>query len=207
MPKVTQEHLEKRKAEILAAAERVLNRKGFEPTTMQDIVKESGMSRGGVYQYFSSPEEMLEALHVRNVHETTVFIEHLLEENDTVWGALEAYVHEYDGEEEENEEHSFFGMVMYEYSVISWRNERHRRFMLDYYYEARDTLIDLLKKGIDRGEFRPTQSLETIVNFVINITDGLILQYAIGGEELPPAKEQIEALKIYLRTVLQVEDD
>lgn len=79
--------------------------------------------------------------------------------------------------------------------------------MLNHYFEARDSLIALLKKGKAEGEFHPTQSLETRVNFIINITDGVILQYAIGGNELPPAIEQIEALKIYLRAVLQVEDN
>lgn len=57
-PKVTKEHKDKRQAEILEAAKTVFKRKGFELTTMKDVVEESGFSRGGVYLYFSSTEEM-----------------------------------------------------------------------------------------------------------------------------------------------------
>jgi TetR/AcrR family transcriptional regulator, transcriptional repressor of aconitase len=51
MPKVSQNHLDARRQQILAAAIECFCRQGFHPTTMQDIIKESGLSSGAIYTY------------------------------------------------------------------------------------------------------------------------------------------------------------
>lgn len=204
MPKVSQDHLEKRKFEILEAAERVFKRKGFEPTTMQDVVEESGMSRGGVYRYFSSTEEMLEAIHERKIQELSKELKSLLDQYPTVWEVLEHLLGEYE-KTEEDEANVGFGIIMYEYSVTSWRNERHRQFIIRNAVEARKSFISLLQAGVDRGEFHPILPLHQIVEFMFNVTDGLVLYGAIDAQGFTSIEQQIESLKIYLRTVLKVE--
>ena len=47
------------RARILAAAERCITRYGLRKTTMEDIASEVGMSRPGVYRYFSDRDELL----------------------------------------------------------------------------------------------------------------------------------------------------
>ncbi|HET7579841.1 MAG TPA: TetR family transcriptional regulator [Bacillales bacterium] len=205
MPKVTQEHIEKRRAEILDAAERVFKRKGFEPTTMQDVVEESGMSRGGVYQYFSSTEDMVQAIHERIIKTLPDYIEEWLADNETVWGAIEAYLSDYETPEGQEME-TGFGIIMFEYSVTAWRNEKHRQFMLKNALEAQKHLVSMLQTGVDRGEFHPLQPLDVIVSFIVNVTDGLILHSAIANQDNFYLNEQVKALKIYLRTVLQVQE-
>lgn len=48
-----------RKQQIQLAAKKVFLDKGFNDTTMDDIVKTSGMSTGGVYHYYGSTYEIL----------------------------------------------------------------------------------------------------------------------------------------------------
>lgn len=43
---------------ILAAAEELFSEKGFEGTTMQEISERAGLSKGAVYLYFKSKEEL-----------------------------------------------------------------------------------------------------------------------------------------------------
>jgi AcrR family transcriptional regulator len=62
MPKVSQNHLEARRQQILDAAIECFSRQGFHPTTMQDIIKESGLSSGAIYTYFASKEALIEAI-------------------------------------------------------------------------------------------------------------------------------------------------
>jgi len=50
---------EERKWQIRYAAKNVFLRKGFHNTTMEDVISESGMSKGGVYRYYKSISEML----------------------------------------------------------------------------------------------------------------------------------------------------
>jgi TetR/AcrR family transcriptional regulator, repressor for uid operon len=62
MPKVSPQHLEARRQQILDAALTCFDRAGFHRTSMQDIVGESGLSTGAVYRYFDSKEDIIEAL-------------------------------------------------------------------------------------------------------------------------------------------------
>jgi AcrR family transcriptional regulator len=60
MARVSQEHLDARRRQILEGAARCFARDGFHGTTMQDVLKETGLSAGAVYRYFPSKEAMIE---------------------------------------------------------------------------------------------------------------------------------------------------
>lgn len=62
MPRVSEEHLERRRQQILDAARSCFVRKGFHQTSMQDVFIESGLSAGAVYRYFKSKDELILAL-------------------------------------------------------------------------------------------------------------------------------------------------
>lgn len=47
------------KKKIIFSAREVFLKKGFNKTTMEDIVRASGVSKGGVYYYFSSTKEII----------------------------------------------------------------------------------------------------------------------------------------------------
>lgn len=59
---------------ILTGAERCISRYGFRKTTMEDIASEVGMSRPGVYRYFSDRDDLLMELillHARALRDRT----------------------------------------------------------------------------------------------------------------------------------------
>ena len=62
MPKVSAAHLAGRRRQILAAAMECFSRQGFHRATMQDIIRESGLSAGAIYRYFTSKDEIIEAI-------------------------------------------------------------------------------------------------------------------------------------------------
>ena len=62
MPKVTEEHLQARRRQILSAALRCFARQGFHRATMQDIFREADLSPGAVYSYFGSKDELIAAI-------------------------------------------------------------------------------------------------------------------------------------------------
>jgi TetR/AcrR family transcriptional regulator, transcriptional repressor of aconitase len=69
MPKVSQEHRERRRQQILEAATECFARKGFHGTSMQDIFDASGLSAGAVYRYFPSKESLIRAIAVNVLDE------------------------------------------------------------------------------------------------------------------------------------------
>ncbi|MGK5531907.1 TetR/AcrR family transcriptional regulator [Streptomyces sp. URMC 129] len=62
MARVSQEHLEARRRQIIQGAARCFARDGFHGTSMQDIFKETGLSAGAVYRYFPGKEAIIAAL-------------------------------------------------------------------------------------------------------------------------------------------------
>jgi AcrR family transcriptional regulator len=62
MPRVSDDHLERRRQQILDAARHCFLRKGFHQTSMQDVFAESGLSAGAVYRYFKSKKEIIHAI-------------------------------------------------------------------------------------------------------------------------------------------------
>jgi TetR/AcrR family transcriptional regulator, transcriptional repressor of aconitase len=64
MARVSQAHLDARRQQIIAGARRCFTRNGFHATSMQDVFKETGLSTGAVYRYFSSKEELIQAVAV-----------------------------------------------------------------------------------------------------------------------------------------------
>lgn len=61
MPRVTDEHREQRRQEILAAAWKLFAGNGFHATSMAQIIAASGLSAGAVYLYFRSKEDLIAA--------------------------------------------------------------------------------------------------------------------------------------------------
>jgi AcrR family transcriptional regulator len=62
MPRVSQQHLNTRRRQILDAAALCFARNGFHATTMPEILTEAGMSSGALYRYFPSKQAIFEAL-------------------------------------------------------------------------------------------------------------------------------------------------
>ncbi|CAM2843451.1 TetR/AcrR family transcriptional regulator [Paenibacillus sediminis] len=57
-PKVSDAYKEEKRASILAGALHCFTEKGFQATTVEDIVRHLGISKGAIYSYFSSKEDM-----------------------------------------------------------------------------------------------------------------------------------------------------
>ncbi|MBX9394470.1 TetR/AcrR family transcriptional regulator [Streptomyces sp. TRM72054] len=62
MARVSQEHLDARRRQILDGAAVCFARNGFHATSMQDVLKEVDLSAGAVYRYFSGKEELIAAI-------------------------------------------------------------------------------------------------------------------------------------------------
>ncbi|MGO8916198.1 MAG: TetR/AcrR family transcriptional regulator [Stellaceae bacterium] len=62
MPKVSEAHREARRQQVLDAAIACFARDGFHQTSMADILRQSGLSAGAVYSYFSGKDEIIAAV-------------------------------------------------------------------------------------------------------------------------------------------------
>lgn len=69
-----------RKKEIMDAAAKVIVSKGFEKTTMEDVITGTSLSKGGVYHYYGSVIEILKDIMLCGIeYRNEIIKEHLLE--------------------------------------------------------------------------------------------------------------------------------
>lgn len=62
MPRVVPEYKEEAKGRILEAANQIFAEKGYRQATMDDVAKKIGVSKGALYLYFASKEELFEEI-------------------------------------------------------------------------------------------------------------------------------------------------
>jgi AcrR family transcriptional regulator len=62
VPKVTQEHLDARRAQILAGARRAFAELGYEGATVARLEEATGLSRGAIFHYFEDKQAIFVAL-------------------------------------------------------------------------------------------------------------------------------------------------
>ena len=89
MPKVSAEHKEARREQILAGAQRAFARYGYEGATVARLEEETGLSRGAIFNYFENKEALFVALVRRS---SDRFVEIWLEQGYRA--LLEAVAHE-----------------------------------------------------------------------------------------------------------------
>ena len=69
---------DERREQILDCAQRLFFSKGFEATTVQDLMIAAGVSKGGFYHHFAAKDDVLEALSARMAGLTVGIIEEVI---------------------------------------------------------------------------------------------------------------------------------
>ena len=62
MPKVTQEHLDARRAQILDGARRAFAEHGYDGATVVQLERATGLSRGAIFHYFENKNDLFTEL-------------------------------------------------------------------------------------------------------------------------------------------------
>ena len=89
MPKVSEEHKQARREQILVGAQRAFARHGYEGATVHRLEEETGLSRGAIFSYFENKQALFIALVRRS---SDRFVEIWLEHGYRA--LLEAIAHE-----------------------------------------------------------------------------------------------------------------
>jgi AcrR family transcriptional regulator len=154
MPKVSMKNAN-RKNEFLEAAQALFNEKGFENTSVDDIVQRMGVAKGLFYYYFKSKEDLLQITVERLIDEIESSVSAVMEKKGIT--ALER----------------FRELVMASSDVASrgkmliayFHQERNQAIHLSMESRSRDFLIPVMERIIEQGNqeglFKVKYPLET----------------------------------------------
>ncbi|MFL8938298.1 TetR/AcrR family transcriptional regulator [Rossellomorea oryzaecorticis] len=204
-PKVSREHKEQRRNQLLQAAEEVFIEHGYENTTMKLVMDKAGVSRGGLYQYFDNKEDLFEALIGEQQQESLdESLQMMIEDQGSYWDAL---LMTFMGESKEpSDRMDPLAPSKLEYFITGRNEKRRQEHARERYHHAYTATTKIIEKGIEAGEFAPRFAPEVIARYIISYVDGLAVDHAILDSESIKLKEQTELLIEYLRWGLNVKD-
>ena len=202
LPKVSEEHKEQRKHQILMASIEIFKRKGYEKATLKDIVEEAGMSRGWIYLYFTDKIEIFEALLLYlDVQLDESFSSQKLEHMSVV-SILREFFEKYKSVFATIDESIY--PAIYEFWISSWREPRAKDFFLKRYDKIVTLLSHLLIAGIEKGEFKPLLPVEDVVKIMMSNIDGILIHSLAFGAEKIDADHQIDSLLHRVEKLLNI---
>ncbi len=167
MPKVSEEHVQARREQILAGARRTFARHGYEGATVTRLEDEIGLSRGAIFNYYPDKWSLFLALAAQDQHQFM----RVLEEQG-IDGLLRRLT----------EESPDWLAVYFELARRLRTNPELMQELRDRNPEASHRGDELLAKLHREGELRGDIELETIIAFVNIVANGLALAVSLGLE-------------------------
>lgn len=170
-----------RRNQILATAAMVFARHGFNQARMDDIVKESGLSKGAIYWYFKSKDEIIIEL-VRRFFDRELHEWQALVTSDAP--VCERLLHASRLLADELQHNRDLVPLMYEFYALAPRQEAVRQVLQSYIHSYRNILIALLQQGIERGEIRPVDPAEAATALTA-LYEGLVIIELAESDTIP----------------------
>lgn len=200
-PKVTEEYKQTVREKILQAAEDRFARKGYHETSMDDIVKESGLSKVAIYGYFESKQDIFLALSDRCMESTLSAMRSVFSPNDSASKKLEksAEVH-FNGIEESIE----VCRMSLECCIEAPRIESLHHRMESRYEMVHKFITEIITEGIKRGEFRQDIDPDALSSIIQATIDGLSLHRATTGQDFDWQKIKSTFLTVLLEGISTV---
>lgn len=154
---------------IIEKARKVFCQKGFLKVTMKDIVEACGISRGGLYLFFSSVEELFQAVITnRNISRFEI-VRNQLDSNATFEDVLDMYFN-MQKERLLGMENSIL-MATYEYYSVH-QNPSAIEFRDSQISCIRKTLIDILTLGVKQGAVQ-NEKIDSIADGYMYLIEGM----------------------------------
>jgi AcrR family transcriptional regulator len=192
-PDVSQE----RKHQILNAAEGVFADKGFSDARMDDIAEQTGLSKGTLYLYFKSKEDLVIAILDRIFSGLFDQLEARksdeLGATEAIWRFTEEAIRDYQ---------TMLHMmpIAYEFLALAFRNKVVQKALKQYFGHYMNALVPLIERGIESGEFRQVDPNEVAIAAGA-IFEGTILLWAYDSTRVDPERHIRSSIRLLLEGV------
>lgn len=165
-----------RRQQILESAIRCISRQGYHQTTMDNIASEAGLSKGSLYWYFKSKDDILTAMCRHQCDEHLQMLSHFADQKMSIKELalktgdkiLESLINEPDQ-----------CKMSFEFWALTDENEQVRRSQYEMHKIWQETVSNLIKSRIKKGEIKPNVNVKELSIALLAIFDGIIIAYSI----------------------------
>lgn len=192
--RTVKEH-DERKTEILDTAKTLFLSKGYDKTTINDILKTIGIAKGTFYHYFKSKEEVMEAVVMRVIEQDMITAKEIAENSELT--ALEKIIQFLLAQQPtENEEKSEL-IEQFPRVENALMKQRAMEGTLQYICPI---LAEVIEEGNQNGEFQTPYPLEAI-QFLIAGIQTLMDERMITPDEEAMKRRIMSFIDIIFRVI------
>jgi AcrR family transcriptional regulator len=164
---------EERKDQILEAATRVFTQRGFVNARMDDIVSESGLSKGTLYWYFDSKDAIIIGILDRIFDWEAVQMHEILDREISAQKKFDLFI---ETSLQDLKKMEPLMPIFFDFWSLSIRNKTINKAIKRYYQSFIELVEPILELGIEQGEFRSVNVRETALA-IGALFEGTILFY------------------------------
>jgi len=157
---------DKRKQQILDAALEIIVSKGYEGSSISDIVKKSKLSKGAIYWYYSSKKEVYLALVNHWVRQYSPTLNHIVEDDHPASVQLRElfkyFINQY-------ETHPDVFKALAEFWSLAGRDAEFKEKFDTVYSEFLMIIEKIISKGVLSDEFKNVDTHIAAISIMVNI--------------------------------------
>lgn len=185
MPKISDERRAARREQILNAAWICFQREGLQATTMEDIIRTSGLSAGAVYGYFASKDDLILAAVTTSLSGIGALLEPILQRRpapppEKLLAEIAGVIAGFAMRE---------GFDLRRIALLGWseaqRNEPLRETMRAFYLGFRSQLAKAARDWKRDGVLRRDADASRVAKVLLSLILGFVVQSAILGDVDP----------------------
>jgi len=198
-PRITEDKWNETHQTIMNTAQQLFAVKGYNGTSMNDIVQESGVSKGAIYNHFESKERLFLSLMEVQTQVGFSQLEATFSDDDTSIDKLKKILTvTFSGSVSCPRE---LCMMQTEFMVSASRIESIVPDLQKRYLMIRDFMVAIVEDGKRRGEIRRELDSESIVTLVFATLDGLGFQYSTLGIAFDTDRLLSQLMEMVLREI------
>jgi len=194
-PKVTSQYKIEIREKIVDAAIVTFSKHGYDRTKMDDIAETANLSKGTIYLYFKSKEELFYAISENNIKALKEQLSVLFTKSeDLISDSQKFYVNFRKASEQSDK-------VFLESIAESSRNQRLQEMLYHQRTKVLDIVTEYLKLQIKKGFFRSDIDVDAVAVGLVSLYDGLSISKIIGISEAQNKKTWNETIKAILSSL------
>jgi AcrR family transcriptional regulator len=198
MPKVVPEYKEEAKKRIIDAGFRVFSEKGYHETTMADIAKKLGVSKGALYLYFRSKEELWEADLEAHRQALREVFRSALKSGDLVDGSGDLFDKTFGVHAGGDAYETQINPLIFESLSEASRNADLKAVLKEDYEKERGIVTDFLQEQRKKGLIRDDIDIRSLSLIFVALFTGFLSHLVIGIPKMDVRRAWVELIKVML---------
>ncbi|MEL6525329.1 MAG: TetR/AcrR family transcriptional regulator [Chloroflexota bacterium] len=189
-------------AHILMTASALIAKQGFAETSMNDIVRASGLSKGGVYWHFKSKDDIIQAIVNHIFEQQMMFLKKTLSAEGSAIDRIKHLLQLVATSVNDAETAVPSSIDIY---ALVLRNDNLLHNLRTYFEQYQQLLTQLITQGIEEGELA-TDNPKQIAMVFISTIEGILLLHDVMGEKAQTSTLITQATDLLLNGLL-IKDD